>query len=480
MKKSILLSLLVVLLFGIKGTYASAASFPDVGTTHRAEEEIQFLATGKVVTGDSFGKFNPDRLVTRAEAAAMIGRSLSLNGSQLNTIFSDVDKSNFASGYIQNAVNKKIISGYGDGTFKPYKAVTRGEMALLISRAFEFNASTVTSASDELMNRGIAQGMQGGFGGNLSIKRADFSVFLARAINAGLRVEGRTLIFPKKQYVNTYQLNFREGPSTDYAVKGAIYRGAKVEVAYDFGDWSYIRTSDSVEGFVNSSYLSDTQIGPIVTPPPTPPAPPTDKEVVVLDPGHGYQDPGAHGFGYEEKNINLDTSLRAKKYFEKTPIDIRLTRESDTFLSLSERVNFAKNVKADLFISVHSNAAEASGHGTETYYYNSAAINPHFDESRALATYVQARMITAMNLTDRGVKHGDFHVIRENTMPAILVELGYITNQSDIAKLGSASYREAAGKAIFLGTLDYMYNYEHKNVVSYYNVVGGKPSAKLY
>ncbi|MBW9235296.1 S-layer homology domain-containing protein, partial [Leptospira santarosai] len=106
------------------------------------------------------------------------------------TKFADVPSSNFASGYIKQMVERGIISGYPNGTFRPYETLTRGQMAVLMNRAFKYGGNTVSvaSASSTLMDKGIAQGMADGlFGSDLTIKRGDFAVFLARGINTEFR-----------------------------------------------------------------------------------------------------------------------------------------------------------------------------------------------------------------------------------------------------------------------------------------------------
>ena len=161
------------------------SSFKDITPSYRAFGEIEYLAKLKIVHGDLNGYYNPDRLVTRAEAAAMLGRALQLDGAQRDTKFKDVGAGMFASGYIQSAVEKKIINGYPDGSFRPKANVTRGEIAIMISRAFGFEYDNTTAgAAKALMSRGIAEGFaNGNFGIEQNLTRANFAVFLARAIN---------------------------------------------------------------------------------------------------------------------------------------------------------------------------------------------------------------------------------------------------------------------------------------------------------
>jgi len=476
MRKYPLLSLIGIfclLLSLLPQIHAESVSFKDIGNTHRAKNEIYYLAEGKIVTGTTDGNYQPDRNVTRAEAAAMIGRAIQLNGQQVETSFKDVGKSNFASGYIQEAAKKNIINGYKDGTFKPNDNVTRGEMALLISRAFGYGNTSTAVSAQQLIKLGIAQGLaNGSFGESQNIKRSDFAVFLARAINADLRQSGQKVTFDKKFQVNADLLNFRTGPSTSYSAVDQLKQNQEVMVAYYVGDWAYIQ-SGTEKGFVNKSYLTsvdsssdddNTDTNPI------------SSKTIVIDPGHGSPDNGASGFGLKEKDVVLDTGLRVKKYLSQTPFNVQLTRETDKKIELADRVAFAKKVNADIFVSIHANAG--GGTGTETYYYSAASTNPNVAQSKALATYINNRMVAAWNLTNRGVKVGDLHVLRENSMPACLVELGFIDNSKDNALLASATWRDKAAQAIYLGILDYYYHYEKLNVLSLYDLVGGKPSAK--
>lgn len=437
----------------------AAGTFVDVGTTHRAQLEINYLAEGGIVTGDNAGKYNPDKVVTRAEAAAMIGRAVGLDGTQRTTRFSDVSSQSFASGYIQSAVDAKIISGYSNGSFQPGKPVTRGEMALLISRAFNYSGTTTSSAAVSLMSRGIAQGITAtDFGYTANIKRSDFAVFLARAINYKLRTIP-DVSFSIETEVTADSLNVRKGPSTSYATVGGIPQGTKVDGAYTVGEWMYIRTS-TLEGFVHRSYLNSDYIpGEENT---------VSSQMIVIDPGHGGSDPGAIGFGLKEKDVVLDTGLKLKKLIDKTPFKLKMTRQTDVYISLSERVAIAKAAEGDVFVSIHANAFNGTANGTETYYY-AAANNPYVSDSQLLATKIQNRMLEAWNLGNRGVKKGNLHVLRENNMPAVLAELGFIDNAKDNEKLKSPEWRQKAAQAVFYGILDY-YKEKGFDVNSYYSI----------
>ncbi len=473
LKRYLLLSIVAVVIVSTfsYGTKTFAA-FTDIGVTHRAKDEINYLATGLITRGESDNTFRPERQVTRAEAAAMIGRALQYNGAKRVTQFSDVGADNFASGYIQQAVENNILTGYSNDIFKPNQPVARGEMAIMIGRAFGYNPRTITIASEQLISMGIAQGLPDGtFGTANYIKRSDFAVFLSRSINPQMRMLGNEPDFNQTAYVTTNDLNVRTGPGTTYPVTGQLNLGNLVQKAFEIGEWAYISYNNQ-QGFIHTAYLSTSK--PDVTSV-------LSQKTIIIDPGHGYPDPGAVAYGLLESDVVLDTSLRLKEYFKKTPINIKLTREIDKKVELSDRVKFAVENKGDIFISVHANSFNGSANGTETFYYSASATNPNVAQSKALSIYLQNRLLGALELRDRGVKKGNYHVLRENKMPSSLVELGFIDYKEDNAKLASPTWREKAARGLYLGILDYYYHYEGlQEVKPLYNEVGGKPSAKLH
>ena len=231
-------------------------NFKDVTPAYRAYNEISYLSVGKVILGDQ-GNFMPSRQVTRAEAAAMIGRVLQLDGEKRSTIFKDVGVNNFASGFIQSAVDSGIISGYGDGTFRPNGIVTRGEMAIMISRAFGYDfGGTTAGAGEALMKRGISQGISDGtFGADQKLIRADFAVFLARAIDSELRIGKPAITFEGEKTVAVDELIVRTGPSNDYSKASELRKNAKVSTGYEVGKWTVVKTEKGVIGFVPNEAL---------------------------------------------------------------------------------------------------------------------------------------------------------------------------------------------------------------------------------
>jgi N-acetylmuramoyl-L-alanine amidase len=240
-----------------------------------------------------------------------------------------------ASGYINEMVKKGIISGYSNGTFQPTKILNRGEMAILLSRAFNFGSG---NAAQYLMEKGIAQGFSDGtFGEKANIIRADFSVFVARSLNEAFRVKTGEVAFSKTMYVNAGSdtLNMRKAPSTTATIISKLKSGTAVSVAKTENGWAYIRVNNVI-GYVSASYLS-------VTKPATPVV--SSNLSVVIDPGHGGQDPGATGVSGQgvEKALALATAIELADLLEKRGrVRVALTREDDRYLSLEQRAAIAR------------------------------------------------------------------------------------------------------------------------------------------
>jgi len=176
-------------------------SYKDVGGLKWYAPQIAYLADKQLIFGFEGNTFRPDQKITRAEAVAIMGRATGLNGEQRKTVFRDVNPSSFASGYIQSALESGLLSGFPDATFRPSQPVTRGEMALLLQRAFKLQANTgqkspftdmtpnVSSyeAALALTQSGVTKGYPDGtFKPQETMTRATYSVFLANAENPKL------------------------------------------------------------------------------------------------------------------------------------------------------------------------------------------------------------------------------------------------------------------------------------------------------
>ncbi len=224
---------------------------------------------------------------------------------------------------------------------------------------------------------------------------------------------------------------------------------------------------------------------------------------VVLDAGHGGIDPGSDGpTGLVEKELLLDITLRLGRLLqERAGIEVLFTRKDDSFVDLHERAPFANRAKADLFLSIHANTAPVrSVIGAETYYLNRGESKADLavatrenatsaksmfelgdlvrkivaddkrDESRQFATHIQAAthefsVRTHGRVYNRGVRHAPFAVLIGATMPAVLVEVGFISNPKEEALLKKSDYRQKMAEALYKGVLSYSNSLSHYAMV---------------
>jgi N-acetylmuramoyl-L-alanine amidase len=225
--------------------------------------------------------------------------------------------------------------------------------------------------------------------------------------------------------------------------------------------------------------------------------------LIVLDAGHGGHDPGATGpSGVMEKDVVLDVTKRAARLVEEgLGVKVALTRSTDVFIPLRERTSFASRQHADLFVSIHANAhPQADSSGVEVYFLSSEASDSQArrtaalendaiqlespasrqksdllksilwdlaqsefqQESSAMAETVLDSMTRSLSLVPRGVKQAGFYVLGGAPMPAILIEIGFVTNRKEERKLATPEYREAVARAIYAGLAEYKRRYDQR------------------
>jgi len=185
---------------------------------------------------------------------------------------------------------------------------------------------------------------------------------------------------------------------------------------------------------------------------------PTEKPIVVLDPGHGGSNAGtkmAIKPYTAEKTLALSTATKVKDLLEQWGYTVRLTRSKDVFVPLARRVELAKAYRGSLFVSLHFNhAPNKLANGIEIFYYEKSKFAK---SSKSLAQEILKSVVSNTKAASRGVQPGDFHVIRENTtMPAVLVEGGFFSNAEEAKKLSSPKYCNSLAFAIAKGIDDYI------------------------
>ncbi len=177
-------------------------------------------------------------------------------------------------------------------------------------------------------------------------------------------------------------------------------------------------------------------------------------KVVVIDAGHGGGAPGAVKQGVMEKDINLAIVLQLKELLDKSERDVGVyyTRTGDVNPSFEQRAQLAGKVDADLFISVHNNSTVdgkmSSYHGTEVMYDEKKSEEGH--SSKRLAQICLEETTASLGSQDNGLTYGNsIYIIRNSAVPAALVEVGFLTNQEELDKLGSLDYQKKAAEGIY-------------------------------
>jgi N-acetylmuramoyl-L-alanine amidase len=174
---------------------------------------------------------------------------------------------------------------------------------------------------------------------------------------------------------------------------------------------------------------------------------------VVIDPGHGGKDMGATGAsGLYEKDFALSLSKKVKDFLEKEPnIEVYMTRDEDTFISTVDRYRpeYANELDADLFISIHGNTYEdANVSGIEAFYYH--------EKFKSFAKTVYEKVVNSTGFKDRGVKNNDFFVVKYTEMPSVLLEIGYLTNPEEEQQMLDNEFQNSTAQAICEGVKEYL------------------------
>ncbi|MFN4278919.1 N-acetylmuramoyl-L-alanine amidase [Thermosynechococcus sp.] len=205
-----------------------------------------------------------------------------------------------------------------------------------------------------------------------------------------------------------------------------------------------------IQGVNDSAASAPT---PIEIPPTATTQPvPRGRFVVVIDPGHGGNDPGAVGIGgIREKDIVLDVGLQVAQFLQQQGIQVIMTRTADIELDLAPRVAIAERARANAFVSIHANAislARPDVNGLETYFAPG--------RSSRLASAIHNSILNSLNIRDRGVRSARFYVIRNTSMDSTLVEIGFVTGAEDAANFQNPAWRTQMARAIAQGILNFL------------------------
>ncbi|QGQ47378.1 SH3 domain-containing protein [Metabacillus sediminilitoris] len=242
--------------------------------------------------------------------------------------------------------------------------------------------------------------------------------------------------------------NIRSGASTNYSVVKRANSGDLFEIIETVGDWYKIKLGNSNTGYIAGWVVEASGVQSPVTKPGSEQY--VKGKTIVIDPGHGGQDSGAVGSrGTLEKNLTLTTAKLVYNKLKSAGANVSLTRSNDTYISLNSRVSTSHYRNAEAFISIHyDSTADRSANGTTTYYYNTLKDGP-------LASTMNTEVVKQTKLKNRRKKFGNFHVLRENKKPAVLLELGFLSNRTEEITINTSSYQERVSQGIFNGLTQY-------------------------
>ncbi|MFP7297512.1 SH3 domain-containing protein [Neobacillus niacini] len=241
--------------------------------------------------------------------------------------------------------------------------------------------------------------------------------------------------------------NIRKDPTVQSTVLQRANEGDSFHIVSIENDWYQIKLSNGKNGYIAGWLVTTNGTGPGI-----------DKQgaggylkykTIVIDPGHGGIDTGATGSrGTLEKELTLRTAQLLSDKLKAAGANVFLTRNNDSYLPLPSRVRLASVHQADAFLSLHYDSnLDRSARGMTAYYYHSY--------QKKLAEYVYNSTNTQTRLKSRGVRSGDYHVVRENQRKAVLMELGYLSNSAEEMTLTSSHFQESAATGIYNGLAKY-------------------------
>lgn len=250
--------------------------------------------------------------------------------------------------------------------------------------------------------------------------------------------------------VITNGTNLRSEPSTSSSVVSRADAGDKLQVTEQNGDWYQVSLPDGATAFVatwvvttGEAEVSEEQEKPDRK------KGTLDGLTIVLDPGHGGNDGGTVGARKTlEKDLTLQTAETLSHHLRSAGADVVLTRQSDTYVDLRKRVSTAHQVAADAFISLHYDATDDSSVSGFTSYYLHEFQEP-------LAEAINSGLASKIELRNRGVQAGNYLVLRENKQPAVLIELGYLSNFNDERIVTATKFQEQAALGLYTGIVNY-------------------------
>ncbi|MCA0986175.1 N-acetylmuramoyl-L-alanine amidase [Guptibacillus algicola] len=239
-----------------------------------------------------------------------------------------------------------------------------------------------------------------------------------------------------------HSINLRGGPGLDYPVIAQGAKDDKYEIVGKEKEWYEIILNDGTTAYIADWIVSTgSSLGLRANH--------TNGKTVILDAGHGGEDSGALGLFTYEKLVNLRTTKAIAEKLKDAGIRVILTRDEDRYVSLSERTNLSGLYQADAFVSVHyDSTVDPTVSGITTYYYH--------EDHKSLASSIHNEITQSNSLRDRGTRFGNYYVLRNNSSPSVLLELGYLSNPFEERQINKQQYQANMTSNIANGIISYL------------------------
>ena len=252
--------------------------------------------------------------------------------------------------------------------------------------------------------------------------------------------------------VLTNGTNLRSEPSTSSEVVSRADAGERLTISGQQGDWYEVALPGGQDAYIATWVVTSGEAETVQEEKKDKPdrkAGTLDGLTIVLDPGHGGNDGGTVGMRRtEEKDLTLKTAETLTHHLRSAGAEVVLTRQSDVYIDLRKRVSTGHQAAADAFISIHYDATDDNSVSGFTSYYL-------HDYQEPLAEYINAGLGKKIDLRDRGVQPGNYLVLRENRQPAVLVELGFLSNYNDERIVSTSKFRDQAALGLYNGIINY-------------------------
>ena len=487
---------------------AHPSTFPDVAESIPAHDAIEYLAGGGIISGFDDGTFGPTQTLKRGQAAKILVLWRGVTPVTNGPSFPDLDA--VYRSYVETAADQGWVTGFDDGYFRPYSTLTRQQMAIIMVRAMGWEseakglspgqiADILATFSDQAgisttsrayvalaVSRGLFNGSNGEFKPQDGITRGQFCLVVFRAdlnslaviqqvrsandhpdktrvvvdlsrapgaVTASISAEGiLTIDFAGggiggvfTQAIDSLEVKTLTARQLSYSPRTVRIRLALARYQ-TFRVMSLAPSEDKGYRIVVDAFRRAE--GPLGDGPP----------LICVDAGHGGTDSGAIGAtGTNEKDLNLSIAHLLAQDLRAAGLRVIMTREDDILPTLQQRAECANNASANLFVSVHNNAAgDPAANGTETFYWGTP--EDYSPEGKLLAEAIQRNLLAAIDSVDRGARTHwrNLVVLAETDMPAALAEVGFVTNPAEEAKLLTPAYQQAAAQGIANGVLEYL------------------------